>query len=127
MTHREQLRSIAKIRKGYTPEALSALAHSLGASDADWPAILGVSRRTIQRAFQRHDNLDVHVSDRIARIQRVYDLASSILGDTQKARLWLTRPNRVLEGQVPLRLLDTDAGTQLVEDELRRIEFGFPA
>jgi hypothetical protein len=33
-------------------------------------------------------------------------------------------PSRALRGEIPLALLGTDAGAELVADELGRIEFG---
>jgi uncharacterized protein (DUF2384 family) len=37
----------------------------------------------------------------------------------------MKRPSRALANELPLELLDTDAGTQRVEQELRQIQFGF--
>ncbi len=34
---------------------------------------------------------------------------------------WLKSPNRALGGAVPLELLDTDAGTVMVDDVLTRL------
>lgn len=42
-----------------------------------------------------------------------------MFGDSEKAANWLKRPSRALGKELPLRLLDTDAGTQQVERELR--------
>jgi len=46
------------------------------------------------------------------------------IGDEDQAREWLQRPNRTLQGAMPLDLLGTDAGAELVSDELGRIEYG---
>ena len=42
----------------------------------------------------------------------------------QTATSWLKRPNRALNGNSPVDLLDTDAGTQQVTELLDRIEYG---
>ena len=42
-----------------------------------------------------------------------------------RAALWLKQPSRALANELPLKLLDTDAGTQQVERELRQIQYGF--
>lgn len=39
----------------------------------------------------------------------------------------MTTASRPLEGQLPLQLLDTDIGTQRVEQELYQIKYGIPA
>ncbi|MBA4010680.1 MAG: hypothetical protein C0481_02325 [Phenylobacterium sp.] len=42
----------------------------------------------------------------------------------QQAMIWLGRPNRVLSGEAPLSLADTDIGSQRVERSLCRIAHG---
>jgi putative toxin-antitoxin system antitoxin component (TIGR02293 family) len=40
------------------------------------------------------------------------------------AATWLRRPNRALNGESPIHLLDTDVGARQVEDVLGRITHG---
>jgi putative toxin-antitoxin system antitoxin component (TIGR02293 family) len=87
--------------------------------------ILGVSQRTIQRKHALLDRLSPAASDRLSRIDRIYTLAVAVFGDGEKAAQWLKRPSRALASEAPLELLDTDAGTQQVERELRQIQYGF--
>ncbi len=65
-------------------------------------------------------------SDRLARIKRIHELATHVLGERDKASRWLTAASRGLGGEVPLQMLDTDIGTQRVQQELREIEYGMP-
>lgn len=88
--------------------------------------MLGVSLRTLQRKAGENELLDPAVSDRLARARRILDLATDVLGEQTKGALWLTSRSRALGGEVPLRMLDTDMGTQRVQQELHQIEFGFP-
>jgi len=87
--------------------------------------ILGISNRTLQRKFRANDRLSPLASDRLSRVDRIYQLAVSVFGDEKKAAEWLKRPSRALNNELPIKLLDTDAGTQQVEQELRQIEYGF--
>lgn len=87
--------------------------------------ILGISERTMQRKHVLSARLSPAASDRLARIDRIYTLAVEVFGDGEKAAQWLKRPSRALASEAPLKLLDTDAGTQLVERELRQIQYGF--
>ena len=48
----------------------------------------------------------------------------AVFGTEDKASTWLRRPNRALNNELPIRLLDTDVGTRQVEDILGRIEHG---
>jgi len=85
--------------------------------------VIQINERTAQRRRER-GALSAEESDRIARIARVSQRAIDSLGDESRAREWLKRPNRALQDAAPLDLLSTDAGTELVTDELGRIEYG---
>lgn len=87
--------------------------------------VLGISERTIQRKHVTSGRLSQAVSDRLSRIDRIYALAIDVFGDRRKAAAWLKRPSRALGNELPLQLLDTDAGTERVERELRQIQYGF--
>jgi putative toxin-antitoxin system antitoxin component (TIGR02293 family) len=94
--------SVAQVRKGLPMKAL------------------------LQRKVGDNDRLGSAASDRLARVQRILQLAEHVLGDTTKAARWLTTPSRILH-DTPLRMLDTDIGSQRVQQELHQIEFGMPA
>ena len=50
--------------------------------------------------------------------------AEEAIGDVEKARRWLRKPNRGLRGRTPLELLENDVGVRIVEQTLGRIEHG---
>lgn len=101
------------------------MAHVLGVDRTLLLRILGVSERTLQRKLHHAERLSPVASDRLSRIERIYTLAVEVFGDGHKAAAWLKRPSRALAGEAPLKLLDTDAGSQQVERELRQIQYGF--
>jgi putative toxin-antitoxin system antitoxin component (TIGR02293 family) len=47
-----------------------------------------------------------------------------MIGNADKAALWLRTPNRALAGEVPIDQLDTDLGVKEVENILGRIAYG---
>jgi putative toxin-antitoxin system antitoxin component (TIGR02293 family) len=79
--------------------------------------------RTMARRRQTR-KLDAVESDRLYRVARVAAQAVAVFGAEDKATTWLQRPNRALNGELPIRLLDTDVGARQVEDILGRIEHG---
>jgi putative toxin-antitoxin system antitoxin component (TIGR02293 family) len=85
--------------------------------------VIQINERTAQRRRER-GALSPEESDRIARMARVSQRAIDSLGDENRAREWLKRPNRALQDAAPLDLLSADAGSELVTDELGRIEYG---
>jgi putative toxin-antitoxin system antitoxin component (TIGR02293 family) len=85
--------------------------------------VIEVNERTAQRRKEQ-GALTSEESDRLARVARVTRRAVEAFGDEAQALEWLRRPNRTLRGALPLDLLGTDSGAELVTDELGRIEYG---
>lgn len=82
---------------------------------------LGVPERTLQRRADK-GKLDPRESERTVRLARIAQRAEEVLQDMGNAYGWLREPNQALGGKRPLDLLQTDVGTQMVEEVLGRIE-----
>lgn len=82
------------------------------------------SRRTLMRKRKERTRLSSAESDRLARVVRIIARSEEALGDRERAHRWLRKENRALAGKRPLDLLDSDAGTRMVERILGRIEHG---
>lgn len=117
---------IAEVRAGLPLVELDRVAEMLGIDRAQLAALLDTSLRTLQRKVESDGRLGPAASDRLARIKRIHELATHVLGEGDKASRWLTSASRGLGGEVPLEMLDTDIGTQRVQQELREIEYGMP-
>ncbi|MCF3948733.1 DUF2384 domain-containing protein [Acidiphilium sp. AL] len=87
---------------------------------------LAVPRKTLAHRRQI-GRLSVEQSDRFIRLLRIIATAEDVFESRQKAAIWLRRSTTALEGQSPLQLLDTDAGTREVESLLTRIAHGVAA
>ena len=83
---------------------------------------LDLSPRSLQRR-RREGKLAKYESDRIYRLARLIALAKRHIGDDDKARRWLKRPNRSLGGRTPFDLIDTEPGARAVENILGRIAY----
>ena len=116
---------IGAVPKGLPAGRLDRIARLLAVDRALLLHVLGISERTLQRKQILPARLSPAASDRLARIDRIYVLTVEVFGDSSKAAEWLKRPSRALGKESPLRLLDTDSGTQQVERELRQIQHGF--
>lgn len=103
--------------------AIHQLAEKLKVSEDLVRDVSSISQRTFQRRQAEDQPLTPTEADRVLRIARLAREAERVFGDAQKARLWLTSPSAVL-GDVPLRLLGSDAGAREVEEELGRIDWG---
>lgn len=57
-------------------------------------------------------------------MDKIYALATKVFCDEEKAHRWMKKPCRALGGAKPSDLLNSQEGTQRVEDELVRIMHG---
>jgi putative toxin-antitoxin system antitoxin component (TIGR02293 family) len=80
--------------------------------------------RTLQQRSSRREKLTVEESDRVLRVIRVLSLTESIYGSRERALDWLRKPHPRLDGRTPFSLLNTDAGTRIVEELLIQIDEG---
>jgi putative toxin-antitoxin system antitoxin component (TIGR02293 family) len=115
---------VASVRSGLPAGALDSLRERLGLSAAEASTAFGIPARTLSRRRSASAYLTPSESDRVARVARIFALATSVLGDDERARGWLRGPNRALRGSRPLDLLDTELGTHEVEAVLGRIAHG---
>lgn len=112
------------VRKGLPASSVAALAERLHLGNHALSRKLGIPQRTLTRRLSQQSLLTSAESDRTVRMARVYASAVEMIGDQEKAVLWLGTPNRALGGERPLDQLDTDLGTRMVEDVLGRIAYG---
>jgi putative toxin-antitoxin system antitoxin component (TIGR02293 family) len=81
-------------------------------------------RRTLARRKEKNERLSVVESDRVLRLKSVIEFAEAVFGDAEKAHHWLREPCRALDKSIPIELLETEAGANLVRDEIGRIQYG---
>src|SRR5215472_1307215 len=118
----EDLRAVT--RNGLPVGTLPELAEKLAVERKTLARVVGISDRTLSRRLTHASRLSPEESDRTVRVARVMAQATDTLGSSEKASRWLNSPNRALDGQTPLGLLDTDTGVREVETVLGRIEWG---
>ena len=116
---------IETIRQGLPKQALERLAKALRVKVLDLEHILPVSRRTLQRYEQQDVKcLPKELSDHMLQVAKVYARAVEVFEDEQRALEWLQAPIVALGGRIPMSLLDTSTGVDVVLTELGRIEYG---
>lgn len=68
--------------------------------------------------------LNSHQSAVAFQYASALELAINIFGAQKLAEEWLERPCKHLEGDVPLDVIENAVGFQVVQDYLKRIEYG---
>ncbi len=119
-----RLPAVDLIRAGIPSPRVRKLLEYSSMTDEEAARGLHIARRTLQRRFARREAFGPEESEKFARLAAAFSLAEEVFEDREAARRWLRKPNRALVGRAPLSLLDTEAGTGLVLDVLRRIEHG---
>lgn len=84
-------------------------------------------RRTLAHRERKGEPLSESESERLLRITRIVAIAEDTFANSEKAAIWLRRPNRLMNGRTPLGMADTEPGSRIVEDTLQRIAYGIAA
>lgn len=68
--------------------------------------------------------LSPNASDCLLRIARIYAEALDLFGDRTSVADWMISASVTLGDKVPLELLDTTVGFEIVFNELKRMQYG---
>jgi len=88
---------------------------------------VGISERTLQRGKAAGKLLDANASDRAIRLALVAEQAVDVLGSQAAAERWLSTPAMGLDQRIPIDLLQSSEGTDLVRTLLTRMDYGVHA
>ena len=108
---------------GVTKNAVSHLANYLSLSWKQVADLLPVTERTLQR-YTSHQHFNPAVSEQVLHIAEVLAKGTEVFQGKRKLLLWLNTPHKVFSGNTPFVMLGSRFGTELVLEELGRIEFG---
>lgn len=114
------------IRAGISSEALSFVLQTMSEIPADKILdVIGLSRRTAQRrASAPQTPLSQEQGGRLWKLAEILAKTTELMGDRKSAERWLNAPALALSGRVPIDLMTTQAGAEMVEQLLTRIEYG---
>src|SRR5829696_2798722 len=104
-----------RIKEGLPFSALESVRARLGLSVPEAADVLQMPARTLARRRQSR-RLAADESDRLYRLARIAAHAVAVFGTEEKAGAWLRRPNRALNGELPIQVLDTDLGARQIDD-----------
>ncbi len=110
-------------RVGVTKTAVSNLAKYLTLSWKQLAELLPVTERTLQR-YSDQKNFNPTVSEQVLHIAEVTARGTEVFEDKEKFIMWLNIPHKAFSNRIPLTLLNSSFGAELVLEELGRIEFG---
>lgn len=117
---------VEAVENGFLPDAVSAAVET---GLLTWKEVnqIVIPRRTTSHRRAHERRLTRDESDRLLRIARVTAKAETAFANQKKAHRWLRKPSRPLRHAVPLQMLRTSTGEDLVREELVRIQHGISA
>jgi putative toxin-antitoxin system antitoxin component (TIGR02293 family) len=120
---RDTARAISMIKVGLPVKAFFALKDQIDVSAEELARVVGIAPRTLLRRKQE-GKLQKAESERVVRLQRLFEKALEVFEDRAAVRSWFTSPQRALGNDTPLHYADTELGAREVENLLSRIEHG---
>ena len=119
----DPMKEMSLVRHGINTEVIELFLDQQDLSIKDVLKSLDISSSTYFSKKKTHKNLDAYTTEKFFRLISVITLATDILGDAE-SKNWLNRKIPSLGNEIPLNLLDTEAGHRLVIQTLLQIKYG---
>ena len=111
-------------RKGLKPEAVFDFIAVSAFPALFIEKILHKTIKTFTTYKNENSVLDPVISEKLLKLFSLYDKGITVFGDAEEFNNWMSEPAFGLGGQVPVDLLETITGIDLITEELTRIEYG---
>ena len=118
-----QFNYIDIIKEGIATKSVNYFLKHTNLTKKQLGKLIHVSTRTLQRN-DPGKKLDINSSERLLQLARLFYKGEEIFGSTDRFGKWLESPNLALGNKKPIDFLETGLGSELVMDELLRIDFG---
>lgn len=110
-------------RLGVSKNVVNNLANYLALSPKQLAFVLTVSERTLQR-YDNVKHFNPFISERVLQVAEVTAKGTEVFRDKAKFIDWLHNPIRAFGDHKPFELLNSTFGSEMVLQELGRIEHG---
>ncbi len=114
---------IKVIENGLPVATFTKIKNDLGLPDKELASFIRVPKSTLA-VRKKKGKFSFEESERLYRVQRLFEKAVDVFGDIESARKWLKEKAHGLGDIAPLEFARTEIGAREVEDLLGRIEHG---
>ena len=111
-------------KKGLKAQAVFDFMSLSGFSTPVLEKILNKTVKTFTNYKGQNALLDATVSEKLLKLFALYDQGLAVFGTLDELNKWIGEPAFGLGNQVPVEIMDTITGIDLVVEELKRIEYG---
>lgn len=117
---------LAAIKKGLEPKAIQDLIEITGATQTDIAHILDLTEPTLRKYIKTGKELNSGLSEHIIQLFELFDKGMDTFGSLEEFKNWLPHQNISINA-IPMDLLDTLTGINIIKSELIRIDYGVTA
>jgi len=89
--------------------------------------VFGVSYKTIKRYLKESKNLNPRNSELSLKLLHMFRKGIRVFGNKESFVRWINKPAYGIGDLIPINIINTSTGIDLIEDELFRIEYGATA
>ncbi len=114
------------IKKGLEPKAIQDLIEIAGVTQTDAAHILDLTEPTLRKYIKTGKKLNTGLSEHLIQLFELFDKGMDTFGSLEEFKNWLPHQNIGI-GAVPMDLLDTLTGINIIKNELIRIDYGVTA
>lgn len=115
---------VVAARKGVNANAFFDVVSVSGIDRNKLADLMNVSLKTLLRYRQQNKKLNATKSERVLKLIALYKKGEEIFGSASEFHKWMEEPSYGLGNMVPFDLMHTSGGIDLINEELKRIEFG---
>ena len=116
---------VKKAREGITTDLFYAFAETIKMPEKVLASVINLSPRTISNYRSQNKFLDVNYSEHLLKLINLYGLGIEIFGSVNEFNLWLEKPF-YNSNEIPMDLLSTSGGVDLVAEEIEKLAQGYP-
>lgn len=116
---------LARLAQGGLPLRAIEAIRSAGFSERELATI--IPPRTLRHRARKKEPLNPVETERAIRLLSIQLQAELALEDREKARVWLRKPIRILDGMTPLEAAQTEHGAEVVREMLGSLAWGAAA
>jgi putative toxin-antitoxin system antitoxin component (TIGR02293 family) len=115
---------VMEARKGILATVVFEVANAMQLHVDQLAEILHITTKTLRNYRQGQRKLNASHSEQTLKLLALQIKGNKVFGQAAAFRRWLEKPAYGLDDQVPLDLLETSGGIDLVMEELDRIAYG---
>ncbi|QKG52433.1 antitoxin Xre/MbcA/ParS toxin-binding domain-containing protein [Hymenobacter sp. BRD67] len=115
---------VMQARSGVPAKTAFAVANLLQLSTDELADLLHTTTKTLRTYREANKRLAPAASEQVLKLLALARQGSEVFGEPTAFRRWLAKPAYGLDNQLPLSLLQTSGGIDLVAEEVSRIAYG---